>query len=84
MNLYSWITATTSFNRIELNAKKKSKQTFKIFTEKILPHVLFLYIFEVFRVNNAVFKMSAGTKDYLNNFINHINVKSVGARKRIT
>lgn len=43
---------------------------------------IFRYIFEVFRVNNAVFKMSAGTKDYLNNFIDHINVKSVGARKR--
>ena len=82
MNLYSWITATTPFNRIELNAK--SKQTFKIFTQKILPYVLFLYIFEVFRVNNAVLKMSAGTKDYLNNFIDHINVKSVGARKRTT
>ena len=80
MNLYSWITATNPFNRIELNAK--SKQIFKIFTQKILPYVLFRYIFEVFRVNNAVFKMSAGTKDYLNNSINHINVKSVEARKR--
>ena len=66
MNLYSWITAINHFNRMELNAK--SKQTSNIFTLKILPYVLILYIFEVFRVYNADFKMPSEGADYLNKF----------------